>query len=71
MITGADWDASQWASIERSEPVDEVTKWTLWRWVSTSPDKREPIDGRGENALSGSGHNPSGQRWAVDHDTRS
>jgi hypothetical protein len=68
--TATDWNASQWASIEQTESVDDVPKWDLWHWVSRPPRPGHAIDGLGDSALSGSGQNPSGQRWAIRHDTR-
>lgn len=60
-----DWDAAQWASIPRVHGEDAPPRWTLWQWASTKPRGGVPARGRGDSALSGGGHNPSGQRWSV------
>lgn len=61
----SDWDAAQWASIPRVPGEDARPRWTLWQWASTERHAGVPTRGRGDSALSGGGHNPSGQRWAV------
>ena len=59
------WNAAQWASIPRDQAADAPARWTLWHWASTERGAGGPIYERGDSALSGGGHNSSGQRWAA------
>ena len=65
------WDATHWASTERTVSVEQVPKWTLWQWASAPRRADESIHGRGDSALSGGGHNSSGQRWTAGYSATS
>lgn len=67
----SDWGASQWASTDWTVPVEEVPKWTFWQWASAPQRPDKSIRGRGDSALSGGGHNSSGQRWTVGYSATS
>lgn len=58
------WDRRQWADGSTAIPPAETgPRWSLWQWVGQRPSERERL-GVGDSALSGFGHNPSGQHWA-------
>lgn len=67
----SDWDSTEWASIERTDQAQEVSKWTFWQWAGVTPRNDQAAYGRGESALSGWGHNPSGNHWAQGYGSRS
>jgi hypothetical protein len=67
----SDWHATDWASTERTVEVEEAPKWTLWQWASAPRREDKSIRGRGDHALSGGGHNSSGQRWTVGYSATS
>ena len=67
----AGWDAAQWASAKRPAPARDVKKWGLWQWVGALRPHGASVDGRGDNGLTGAGHNPGGQHWAERHEAKS
>jgi hypothetical protein len=59
-----EWDLTQWASVgAQPARADNTQRWTLWEWASTPYTPTLLHIAVGDSALSGYGHNPSGQRW--------
>jgi hypothetical protein len=63
-IVTNDWDRREWASSPRATSIGASPRWTLWEWASVQRPRTAGDPGVGASALSGFGHNPSGQHWA-------